>query len=67
MKLFTEGLHSELKNTGIYVSVDFPGAIDTEISMNSGVTPPEIPHSKAKNYKRIPPQRAAEAIVKGIE
>ena len=67
VKLLSEGLHSELKNSGIGVSVAFPGAVATEITLHSGVTPPNIPQSKLKNYARSEPKTVAEAIVKGIE
>jgi short-subunit dehydrogenase len=67
VKLFSEGLHSELKNTGIGVSVAFPGAVATEISLHSGVTPPDIPASKMKQFGSISPKKVAEAIVNGIE
>ena len=67
IKLFSEGLRSELKHTGIGVTVAFPGAVATEITLHSGVTPPEIPDSKLKNYSRISPIQVAEAMVKGIE
>src|SRR5215212_10444758 len=37
VKLFTEGLHSELLTTNVRVTVIFPGAIGTNIAANSGV------------------------------
>ena len=37
VKLLTEGLHSELLNTNVRVTVVFPGAIGTNIAANSGV------------------------------
>jgi short-subunit dehydrogenase len=67
VKLMSEGLHSELKNTSIGVSVAFPGAVATEITLHSGVIPPEIPISQKKNYTAISPQKVAQAIVKGME
>lgn len=67
VKLLTEGLHSELKHTGIRVSTAFPGAVATEISLHSGVIPPDIPISSKKNYASTTPQKTAETIVKGIE
>jgi short-subunit dehydrogenase len=67
VKLLTEGLHSELKNTGIGVSVAFPGAVATEITLHSGVTPPELSQSTLKKYAMISPKKVAEAIVKGME
>lgn len=38
VKLMTEGLRSELRGTNVGVSVVFPGAVSTNISVNSGVT-----------------------------
>ncbi len=37
LKLMTEGLRSELRGTSVGVSVVFPGAVSTNISVNSGV------------------------------
>jgi NAD(P)-dependent dehydrogenase (short-subunit alcohol dehydrogenase family) len=37
VKLLTEGLHSELSNTQVGVTVVFPGAIGTDLPANSGV------------------------------
>ena len=37
IKLFTEGLRSELLNTKVGVTVVFPGAIETNIAANSGM------------------------------
>ena len=37
VKLFTEGLYTELKDTEVRVTIIFPGAIGTEIAVNSGV------------------------------
>ena len=37
LKLFTEGLRSELKGTKVGVALLFPGAVNTNISLNSGV------------------------------
>lgn len=38
IKLFTEGLRSELLNTKVGVTIVFPGAIATNIAANSGMT-----------------------------
>lgn len=40
VKLLTEGLHSELTETPVRVTVVFPGAVETEITTNSGVDMP---------------------------
>jgi short-subunit dehydrogenase len=37
VKLFTEGLNSELTGTNVHVMGVFPGAIGTNIAANSGV------------------------------
>lgn len=40
VKLLTEGLYAELRETGIAVTIVYPGAIGTDISANSGVAAP---------------------------
>lgn len=68
VKLFTEGLHSELKNTNIGVTVVFPGAIATNIALNSGVMTQEQQESGANSgYKTTPADVAARAMVDGME
>ena len=37
LKLFTEGLYAELRDTNVAVTIVFPGAVQTEITANSGV------------------------------
>lgn len=41
VKLFTEGLNSELHDTKVGVTVAFPGATSTNIAINSGAMMPE--------------------------
>jgi NAD(P)-dependent dehydrogenase (short-subunit alcohol dehydrogenase family) len=68
VKLFTEGLHSELKGTNVHVTTVFPGAIATNISVNSGVTINAQPPTE--NSRKIPTTAAnvaAEIIVAGME
>lgn len=68
VKLFTEGLHSELKGTNVHVTTVFPGAIATNISVNSGVT--MSAQSPTENTRKIPTTSAvvaAELIVAGME
>lgn len=65
LKLFTEGLYAELKATGVRVTVVFPGAIDTNITANSGL---EIPKSDtASEFNPMPADKAATIIISGIE
>jgi short-subunit dehydrogenase len=66
VKLLTEGLYSELKGTGVCVSVVFPGAIGTNISKNSGVDmnlSKEEAEKMAKSQKTLSPEQAADIIV----
>ncbi len=69
VKLFTEGLYAELKNTAIKVSVVFPGAIATNITQNSGVKM-DIPASDQSNnssMQALPAEKAAQIIIDGIQ
>lgn len=70
VKLFTEGLRSELAGTQIGVCLVFPGAIATNISTNSGaVTEKEAAAmaSKAGNFKTMSSPDAAAKIIEGFE
>jgi NAD(P)-dependent dehydrogenase (short-subunit alcohol dehydrogenase family) len=69
VKLFTEGLHSELLTTNVRVTVIFPGAVGTNIAGNSGVAigqPSEI-SDRQRSIKPLAPGKAAEIIIEGIE
>ncbi len=65
VKLLTEGLQSELSDTKVQVSVVFPGAINTNITANSGVEAPRI--AGGKQYKTLSAPEAARIIIDGIE
>jgi short-subunit dehydrogenase len=68
VKLFSEGLYAELKDTNVGVTVVFPGATSTNITKNSGVKSP-VSEEAAKKSK-IPTQTAddaAEQIIRAIE
>ena len=69
VKLFTEGLHSELLNTNVRVTVVFPGAIGTNIAANSGVAlgPGAESQSKQAGIKMLAPAKAAQIIIDGIQ
>lgn len=69
VKLLTEGLHSELMNTNVNVTVIFPGAIGTNISANSGVDIQQLAANAEQSsaMKAMEPSKAAEIIVDGIE
>jgi len=69
VKLFTEGLRSELLNTNVRVTVVFPGAIGTNIIANSGVerTPNAESGDSQGPIKPLAPSKAAQIIIDGIE
>jgi len=69
VKLMTEGLYAELKDTNVHVSVVFPGATATNITENSGINIPTAPStdSKAQDFPMLPASEAAKIIVAGME
>jgi short-subunit dehydrogenase len=68
VKLFTEGLHSEMRGTSVHVTVVFPGAVATNITANSGV---EIPVSAGggggRERKVLAADVAARIILDAME
>jgi len=66
VKLLTEGLHSELAGTKVGVTVVFPGAVATNISVNSGVSM-AAPAADSKMNKVYPADQAARDIIDGME
>lgn len=67
VKLFTEGLNSELLPTNVRVTVVFPGAIGTNIAANSGISMAGGNTAAASKIKMTSPVVAAQKIVDGIE
>lgn len=70
VKLFTEGLRSELLDTRVKVTLIFPGAIGTNIAQNSGVAGTlKMDEATMKNssIKMLSAQKAAELILQGME
>ena len=65
VKLLTEGLYAELKDTPVQVVSILPGAIDTKITENSGLERPK--NADASRFKALDASKAAEIIVRGIE
>ena len=53
IKLFTEGLRSELKGTKVGVALLFPGAVNTNISLNSGVMSQKESAQMAASSKKV--------------
>ena len=67
LKLFTEGLRSELMDTKVGVTVVFPGAIETNIAANSGMTVPNAGDAEAPKFTMTPAPKAAKLMVDAIE
>lgn len=66
VKLLTEGLASELKDTNVQVSVVIPGGIKTNIKKNSNITHSDSSNSKNANMV-LKPEEAAKLIIKALE
>ncbi|MEZ5173911.1 MAG: SDR family NAD(P)-dependent oxidoreductase [Bacteroidia bacterium] len=66
VKLFTEGLYAELRDTNVRVTVIHPGAVNTNISKNSGVEIKGM-EEQAASHKTLPANQAAEIMVRAIE
>ncbi len=66
VKLMTEGLHSELKNTNVGVTIVFPGAVGTDIMKHSGAEGSRTPKEGEKEYKVLSADKAASLILKAM-
>ncbi len=68
VKLLTEGLHSELMDTNVKVTLVLPGGVATDISKNSGATL-KIKNSveASSTMKLLSAKEAAAIIVDGME
>jgi short-subunit dehydrogenase len=67
VKLLTEGLNSELRDTNVHVTVVFPGAVNTNITKNSGLKMNTPSSTGNKPVKILSPVKAAEIIIDGME
>lgn len=65
VKLLTEGLYSELKDTHVNVTVIHPGAVRTNIIANSGVNDDFVDSSDKS--RALDPNKAALMIIKAME
>lgn len=67
IKLFTEGLRSELLTTKVGVTIVFPGAIATNIAANSGMATPGGDSAETAKFKMTEAPVAAKLMVDAIE
>jgi short-subunit dehydrogenase len=67
VKIFTEGLYTELKDTQVKVTVVHPGAIATNITENSGLGKPKVEANTSQAAMTLPASKAAEIIIKAME
>jgi short-subunit dehydrogenase len=67
VKLLTEGLYAELKNTNVGVTVIHPGAIATNITENSGLGKPKIEANAKQSNRALSAEKAAEKIITAME
>ena len=65
LKLFTEGLYAELENTNVRVMIVLPGAMATNITVNSNVQMDM--NADSGSYKMLSPVVGAQQIIKGIK
>ncbi len=67
VKLMTEALYAELKDTNVRVTVVFPGAVATNIAGNSGVAISAGAETSSRAARVYPAEKAARDIVDGME
>lgn len=67
VKLFTEGLYAELKDTAVHVTVVHPGAIATNIMTNSGLDTPRVDPASQQASMALPASEAAKIMIRAIE
>jgi len=67
LKLFTEGLRSELLDTNVGVTIVFPGAIETNIAANSGLANLNIDSAQSSKIKMTSAPVAASLMIDAIE
>jgi short-subunit dehydrogenase len=67
VRLLSEGLASELTETNVRVTVAFPGAIATNIKINSGIDGPVESAAHRGATQALSARKAAEIIVAAIE
>lgn len=67
LKLLTEGLEMELRQTKTKVAVVFPGAMKTSITENSGISLSADMMKQSESYKALDASKAAHEIIKKLK
>jgi len=67
VKILTEGLYAELRNTAVKVTVVHPGAIMTNITQNSGLGGPKVENNDKNSNMALSPSKAAAIIIQAME
>jgi len=67
VKLLTEGLYAELRDTAVQVTAIFPGAVRTGITENSGVDASAMGDTEDSKVPMLAPAKAAALMLSGIE
>lgn len=67
VKLLTEGLQSELKDTNIGITILYPGAINTNIMNNSGLDVDKAKLEKGSSINMLTADKAAAIMIDAIE
>ncbi len=68
VKLFTEGLFAEMRETNVKVTVVHPGAVATNITKNSGLEGPKVEEGSSSNENMaLSPSKAAGLIIRAME
>lgn len=66
LKLLSEGLEMELRQTKTKVALVFPGAMKTSITENSGIKLTPEMMKQSENYKALDANKAAQEIIKNL-
>lgn len=68
VRLLTEGLYAELIESNVHVTAIFPGAIGTNITVNSGIAIDlAAAESSSQRMRPMEPAAAATMMIEGIE
>ena len=67
IKLLSEGLEMELRQTKTKVTIVFPGAMKTSITENSGIKLTPEMMKQSENYKALDANKAAQEIIRNLK